>query len=395
MKSFVLVFLISIGFLFFTSCGKSGRSEVFSGTELKNLVISSMEGSRENNELIGKLFDFSIPLMKEYNTLVIDSIIVPPAVRYYYVLIEFPNPLYNRFAVYDSSGAMRLMDKSLNGYLKALKYGDQKNTLLTITERFTSKDIIKLERINFYYFSKDTVSLALKTFTAYNDSINDYRQSFMGFSNGRLSAILSSNTKKPLQPAEFSYVLDSVKCRFLTQVTFFDDSLQSMILSKKGNFSKMQMVDKKSALQENEQIVAIDSSHKYNNVQDKKAGFSLSLPPEGWKIQKNVYLSSQLKRPVQGTLYSNEVQGAKISVLEIKDTEVAENYVNYTLDQVVQKFYTVRFTEKIPVARLYFRFFELSCVNKKFLVIFEVPKAAYEKNLEKYQDIINSFSIDC
>lgn len=375
-------------------CSKSGKGENFSGPELKSLIISSMEGSKDNNELIGKLFDYSIPLPKNYNSLIIDSIIVPPKVRYYYAVIEFPNPIYNRFAVYDSVGALRLMDKSLNGYLKAMKYGDQNYSFLTITERFTSKDVIKLERVNFYYFNKDTVTAALRTFTSYNDSLNDFRQSFLGFTNGRLSASLSGTSKKPFNPSEFYYALDTVKRRFLSQSTVFDDSIYSFIYAKKGKFSDMQIIDKKSAIQSTGQQASVDTVSKYNNFKEKKAGFSLSLPPAGWKIQKNVYVSAQLKRPTQGTIFYNDVLGAKFSVIEIKYTEVAENFVNYSLTQEERKYYTVRSTDKISIARLYFRFFEVSNVDKRFLVIFECPKASYEKNQQEYTNIFNTFSID-
>ncbi|MCE1188033.1 MAG: hypothetical protein LWX56_02740 [Ignavibacteria bacterium] len=371
-----------------------GKHEsAFNGQVLQQLVQSAFEGNQEANDTLGKLFDYTLPKVKSYNSVIIDSVTVRPHARYYYVLLEFSNPLYNRFAVYDSAGAVRMIDKSLNGYLKAMKYGDELTTMLTVTENFKSKDVINLTRINFYFLSKDTVTQALRTFIVFNDSIKQMYQTFRGFSHNKLMASLSTNSNNYFQKSENVYLFDSSKTRFVTEYTAFDDSVYSCVIMKKGKYSPYQIVDKKSALISAGMTPSVDSVQKYNNVQNKKAGFSLNLPATGWKIKKDVYISTK-KKMIKGTIYANDDQGAKFSVIELKPVEVAENFVDYELKETLKKFYTVRCTDKIEVHRSYFRYFEIAFLEKKFLVIFEAPKISYQKYGDSYETIMSSFSID-
>jgi hypothetical protein len=191
------------------------------------------------------------------------------------------------------------------------------------------------------------------------------------------------------------FKIDTVTCLINGEHRAFDDAVQQLIFSYKKKFSDDQIFDKKSALVSIGSLTVTDSAKNYNNVKEKKAGYSITLPPSGWSTERNIFISSQLKKSMQGTIYTNQAQGAKISVIEIPYSEEAEAYVNYSLDKTGSKNYIIRYTEKIPFKRSYLRFFEYTCASKKFLLIFESPQTSYERYGEEYQKIINTFVIDC
>ena len=106
-------------------------------------------------------------------------------------------------------------------------------------------------------------------------------------------------------------------------------------------------------------------------------------------------LTSKFYEDLNGDRFVNLNLGAAISVANIDYLSSAEDYCNYDFNVRRSVNYVIRdsgFIEKgIYIARI----IEHSCNNKKYLLIFECSKNAYEQNKEQFDKIINSFSIKC
>jgi hypothetical protein len=94
---------------------------------------------------------------------------------------------------------------------------------------------------------------------------------------------------------------------------------------------------------------------------------------------------------LRGDKYYNPILGANIFIAQIPESDSAEIFVKTILINVTQGKYRVRFTNKIEQSKFYVQYFEFSCGERKYLMIFETSKYTYEKYKTTYQDIINSF----
>ncbi len=377
-----------------SGCG-GPEKKLFSVPSFQEAILRAMRGDAHANDTLSQLFDLSIPVNPRYNSFTIDSFSVKPGKRVYTVLLEYPNPFYNRFAIYDSSLNLLLLDKSLNGNLTQARFEQTKVPFIGITESFRSKDNIQLERLTLYGVKKDSAVVALRIFLKYDDSTSLLTQKLDRAQPEVITMNIEAKPEKLLKQRIARYVLDTTSMTFHGDGKPFDEAVENLILLYKKKFSDDQIFDKKGALASIGNLAPPDSGKNYSNAADKRAGFSITLPPAGWTTEKNIFISSQLKKPMRGTLYSNSAEGAKIAVIEIPSSEMAEAFVNYQLDLSATKNYSVRYTEKIPFKRSFLRFFEYTCVSKKYLMIFEAPQTSYKTYGGEYEQIINSFNIDC
>ena len=393
-KIIPLFFIVISTIALISGCGGQDK-KLFTVPGFQEVILRAMRGDAHANDTLSQLFDLSIPVNPRYNSFTIDSFSVKPGKRVYTVLLEYANPFYNRFAIYDSSLNLLLLDKSLNGNLLQTKFEQTKVPFIGITESFRSKDNIKLERLSLYGVKRDSAVLSLRIFLKYDDSTSVLRQELDHATGDIITMKISAEPSKLLSQQITRYALDTVNMRFRGDIELFTDAVNNMILKYKKKFSDDQIFDKKSALVSIGNLAPPDSDKNYSNAKDRKAGFSLTLPPSGWTTKKDINISSQLRKSMRGTLYSNDAEGAKIAVIEIPTSEMAEAYLFYNLDLSATKNYSVRYTEKIPFKRSYLRFFEYTCANKKYLLIFEAPQASYQTYGKEYEQIINSFNIDC
>src|SRR3970040_1071119 len=114
MKHLIPLVLIII----FSGCGRkenTNSSEKVNTADIKALVIKALNSDTAANNKLGNLFDYTLPPSKnKYNSIIADSLMAGKKV-YFFVLLENQEPLYNRFAVYDSNFTPLLIVKFLKG----------------------------------------------------------------------------------------------------------------------------------------------------------------------------------------------------------------------------------------------------------------------------------------
>jgi hypothetical protein len=140
---------------------------------LRQLVVLAANGSKIANDSLAGLIDQSTP-GPAFNELKVESLQVAPNKKLLTVLIEYPNSLFNRFAVYDHWMNPLLIDKSLNGWLSIEQLTVDSVQFIKLMEAFNSKEILEFERLSLYKFEDDSVYLALRIFTKFEEpkSIN-------------------------------------------------------------------------------------------------------------------------------------------------------------------------------------------------------------------------------
>jgi len=391
MKLFISILLL--GFLL-TGCGKKGRVFQFSNKGIETLITEAANGNKTANDSLSKLFDLELPPQTIINKIEIDSIKNNSGKTFYGIVVEFPNPFFNRFAVYDSSMQCYFIDKSLNGYLSLIAMKTEKRNYFQVFEQFTSKDILSLKRKNLYLVKEDTVTLALRFYTQYFSPENQLVQEVETFTDEMLQTKIVSEKGLSPQQSWDTFSFDEHSLKFKSQNNYFE----SLVLQLTNQFARKPekpfFNDQSSALKGLGIKLSVDSAQAYNNYKNKTAKYSLYLP-EGWKALFGVSFKDVLTSRVEGIKFINVSLGASFGVVKIKENSKAEDYLSFTLKNKVNGNYSVRFSEKNLINRNYYLCFEISCYTLKFLIVFQCPEIIYEDNKQSFESIINSFWIDC
>lgn len=390
-----LLSLLFLMIIIFSGCSEHKKpGPPFSVNNFKSFYEKAKSGDKVFNDSLRGIIDLSLPQFINHNKMTFDSIITKQRKKLYAVLIEYENPLFNRFAVYDSAYNLYLMDKSLNGYLSLGKGTIDSIPYFEVLESFRSKDDINLKRLSLYTLRQNKFELSWRSYIEYSLNQEFRQQLIETLTPSIISTRIEVEPKLKLVDFNDKFFYDSASHRYESNKMVFDRLVDGWVSKYKLNVSDSQITDLASALRSIGTKTSVDSVHKFNNEKNKKAGFSIFIP-EGWRVGRDVFVTKFLKKPMKGSLYSNISQGASISVIELGADDMAENHIEYILDQTVQRYYTVRFNDNVVVKKNYVRFFEISCIDKKYLIIFEAPIFSYEKNKQVYSDIINSFGVEC
>lgn len=388
------IILITVSVLFQT-CKEEPEETIpfFDGQRIESLFISANTGSKTANDSLSGFIDVSIPLPPPFNLLFLDSIEVGRK-KFYALLVEFDNPVFNTFTVYRSDGKIYIVDRSLNGFLKLAKSADGGHNFFKVEENFLSKDSIKLGRVSIYTFLTDSVCLTFRSFISLSTGNTSMRSELKTILPDSIVVMNSYNIngKESWESDVFSF--DNNSLTYISNLNSFNSKVMDFIRSYKSAGKNPSITDKISALKSTGVQTSIDSVNRYNNYKDRTNRFSIFIP-EGWRFIRNVKPTITLKKENTGTRIYNKEINASFMVIKIGENESVETYLNTKLDKEMQGHYNVKFIDKIEAGENYYRFFEISCVSLKYLIIFECPIKAYEKNKQVFEDMISSFGIDC
>ncbi|MFO7447398.1 MAG: hypothetical protein R6W90_13590 [Ignavibacteriaceae bacterium] len=391
----ILILLLGAGFLFFGCTSKEDAADHKkpAAERLTQLVLDAVNGNESANDSLSDLFDYSMPQPGDLNNLIIDSLTLLSGKIYYFLLVEHNNPVYNRFAVYDSALNVYLVDKSLNGNLSLSKNDTIAPHLVSIKEEFVSKDTLKLERLSLYNLDDSSVVLVLRTYLKLNMPRTAHTQNIEEISEDRIKTSIKSSRSSIINNKGDVFLYNESARAYLSQ----QDIFHKFVINEIKNFNivtkKPEITDEQSALN-SVGITPGSDTITFTGNTNNKMGFYLTLD-EGWKELNKIGITEHLKRKFTGTRYLNSTIGATISVVQLAPEDSAEMYINYNLTTLGEIKYKVRNSEKIETGKDFVQFFEFSCGTKKYLMIFEASKYTYEKYKQMYVDIINSFNMDC
>jgi len=95
---------------------------------------------------------------KDYNQIFVDELKTGDK-TFFSVIIEYPDPRFNLFAIYDDDLNMYLVDRSLNGYLNSKWEENGAKKYVFLQEQFLTKDVLSVDRFSIYELGDDTAWL--------------------------------------------------------------------------------------------------------------------------------------------------------------------------------------------------------------------------------------------
>lgn len=391
------IIIILIFFLFISGCSlinkNKSNNDVYNSISLRALVEKAINGDTTANKKLNYLVDLNLPVSTGYNSFNIDSIKIQPGKKFYLVFLNFPNPVYNRFAVYDSTLRLYLLDKSLNGNLFESVINVNGRTMVKILEDFISKDVLTVDRLSLYRINLNSAKLVFRDFIKLAEPNIEFDQKITEISADRIKTEITSTKNSTINDKGDVFVYDYSNEKYASSNNVFSNFIINRITNFNHKAEKPEISDKKSLYASVGIDINLDTIKTTGNTKDIQ-GFTLTLT-DNWKTIKNIAISDYLNKEFKGTRYINEVLGASISVIMIPPQDSAEMYINYKLGKATVGKYRVRYSDRIATRKEFVQFFEYSCGTKKFILILRASKFTYEKHKDNYQTIINSFSIDC
>ncbi len=374
-KLYSIIILIA---LTLASCSNDDfTNEEVNGQALKSLVRSALKGSIAANQRLSGLVDDDKIITENYNQLKIDSITLNGK-KFYSVLAEYPNPKLNILAIYDSYLNFYLLDKSLNGNLAEEWKTFGSKTYLVVSEKFKSKDLLNLERTSLYALEQGKWKLTFRLFTRFEIDNRVYTQEIKKYSSDKIETSIKSSDKDLANTGD-TFLFNEGSGSFLSNENIFSKYIESQV--KDFNW-----------VPTNPQLGT--TSGKISEPLTHKTDYILSITSD-WKEIDDMTLTSKFHEDLYGDRFVNPKLGAVISVASIDYISSAEDYCKYNFNVRRSVNYVIRDSGLIEQGIYVARILEHSCNNKKYLVIFECSKNAYEQNKERLDKIINSFSIRC
>jgi hypothetical protein len=358
---------------------------------LREIALNAIKGERVYNDSLSGLIDYSLPLNSNFNTLKIERFISPVNKTFFAILLDYANPVYNRFAVYDSALQLILIDKSLNGKIVLKTFSLNERQFIEIDESFLSKDVLELNRVSLYR-ADSTVTLRFRTFTKFTTPQNEYYQIITEISPDRIKTNLTSTKRSLISDKSEIFTFDDNQKKYLSTDNIFINFIKKQTAEFKRAAEKPEITDENSVLQSVGITKDSDTIKIASNI-NGKSGYYLAID-EGWKEIRDIDLYGFADR-LRGNKYYNPMMGINIFIALIPQGDSAEVFIKTGLRNVTQGKYRVRFTDKIEQKKFYLQYFEFSCGKRKYLMIFEASKYTYEKYKATYQDIINSFTMEC
>ncbi len=393
MKTIFINAIIILSIL--TGCGrkpKQVKPVEFDSGSIKQLVLKAVNGDSSVNAKLHHLVDLTLPINNQFNQFIIDSLVTNSGIKLYTVLLSYPNPLYNRLAIYNNRLKLYLIDKSLNGYLAGnFMKVDDKN-FLKLNEQFFTKDILKLERISLYQISGTSANLVFRAFTKLEEPKITYTQTVEEITGDRIKTTLKSSKFSKLKNKADIFEYDKSLKKYVSKDEIFYKSIKEIIDRFKRKPEKPELIDRNSALMS----VGINPDSITARTGDTRnhSGFSIPLTND-WQELKGITITRFLSKKIIGTKYINNLIGSEITVVMIPPQDSAEQYIGSKLIHSSGGKYLVRYSDKIPIQQDFVQYFEYSCQNKKYLMIISASKNTYDKYKSLFQNIINSFSIEC
>ena len=230
MKKIIFIYLILI---IQTGCFENEvpPPKALTGNDLKDLVIDCTHGSKQANDSLSGLIDLTLGDNIKYNSLFVDSIYLDSN-KYFIVLLEYPDPVYNRFAIFDTLTNCYLIDKSLNGFLSFAVVVLNNTKILKMVERFAAKEKLALTRLSFYKKYQDNFVLIYRSFAELKTPRRQFYQTIYSISDDTIKTKISLPRRYKFDADEDVFVFNDVRGVYLSEKSSFD----SLVVREIVNF---------------------------------------------------------------------------------------------------------------------------------------------------------------
>ncbi len=379
----------SVILLFFTGCNqhKPGKiAEAINGAKIKSLVIRAISADTTANDSLSGLINLFYPVDKNYNSLNIDSIKTESGKTLYTVLLVYPNPVYNKFAVYGTDLTPYILDNSLNGSLSlgsVILNGDK---YIEIKESFYPKNNLILTRLSLYKIFPNSIKMVFRNFSELSEPGNEYYQQIVELSPDRIRTSINSKNNSIMTNKGDIFLWNASKNEYISQDSVFYKFVTDKISSSKGT------PDKKEISSEEDALHSVGITTKSDTETHKDFRLSLS---NDWKELDNLKITLDSNVEKKGIKFINANIGASITVFPLKPGDKTENLIKSSFLHKESKNNKFRYSREVISGKNILQFWEYSCPSKKYLMILEASKYTFDRYKKMYLSIIHSFDAGC
>lgn len=371
----IIIATLTILTLTFSGCS-SGDKEVDS-SKLHTLITEAIAGDEDANEALKGLLSSKHFGKIDYNQLTINDFKLNDK-QYYSVLLEYPDPTLNLFAIYDSELNFYLLDKSLNGNLSVEWVTSGKRLFVFLQERFLTKDILSLDRLSIYEIFDKTASLVYRSLSRFVEGNDISNQTVELITKAFIVTKVSGLKDKAIDNQSDTFYFNTDANKYLSKWNLFDKYVKQQIKEFSWVITKPQIPS--DILEDGNTLI--------------RKGYQISLGSD-WEEIPSYKEDKLLLKSLVGTKFINRSLNSSFTILEIPKGENTEKYSPYSFEKPTMGDYKIRTTSMYDSGSNYSQILEHSCGEKKFLLLFECPKTEYVKNKKIFDQIISSFTINC
>ena len=371
----ILIPILTVLVLTLSGCGFGGK-EVDS-SELRSLITEAITGDQDAIETLNGLIDSKHVGKNDYNELKVDGFKLNDR-QYYSVLLEYPDPKFNLFAIYDSELNFYLLDKSLNGNISVEWATSGSRLFVFLQERFLTKDILTLDRLSIYEVFDETASLIYRSLSRFAEGNEICSQTVELIGSNSIVTKVSGLKDKAINNQADTFYFNSDTKKYLSKWNLFNKYVKQQIREFSWISTKPEIP---SEILDDQNILI-------------RQGYQIALG-EGWEEIPYFTENKILLKSLTGTKFSNKSLNSSFIVVEIPYGDDAENYSPYSFDNPTMGDYKIRKTAFYESGNSYYQIIEHSCGDKKFLLLFESAKTVYMQKKNIFDQIVRSFTIKC
>ena len=371
----ILIPILTVLVLTLYGCGFGGK-EVDS-SELRSLITEAITGDQDAIETLNGLIDSKHVGKNDYNELKVDGFKLNDR-QYFSVLLEYPDPKFNLFAIYDSELNFYLLDKSLNGNISVEWATSGSRLFVFLQERFLTKDILTLDRLSIYEVFDETASLIYRSLSRFAEGNEICYQTVELIGRTSIVTKVSGLKDKAINNQADTFYFNSDTKKYLSKWNLFNKYVKQQIREFSWISTKPEIP---SEILDDQNILI-------------RQGYQIALG-EGWEEIPYFTENKILLKSLSGTKFSNKSLNSSFIVVEIPYGDDAENYSPYSFDNPTMGDYKIRKTAFYESGNSYYQIIEHSCGDKKFLLLFESAKTVYMQKKNIFDQIVRSFTIKC
>lgn len=199
--------------------------------DLSSLVLKAINGDRKANDSLSGLIETELIENAAYNSLTVDSFSVD-TLKFFYVLLEYPNPIFNRLAFYDDKTNCYLIDKSLNGKISVDVLEVQDLKFLKVVESFLVKDTLEVIRLSFYKNIAQTIKLVYRNFAELKTPKQTFIQTITSMDGDTIKTKLTVPKKVKNISEEDFFFYDGIENYYKSSNSLFD----SLVIKEINDF---------------------------------------------------------------------------------------------------------------------------------------------------------------